>query len=153
MLNLTLGVTSASVNNIDDGKQLNQQELVYIQSKDFLLSFHLYLFHVYNYISQRQCGNLFPDISGLYAIYSGLRKFNIALANSYSHRQCHMITLCTSIKRACYWWFSQFSAIIFFLICEEGLTSDICKYNCFIILWFSVICIVATVTNWKDDMT
>ena len=30
MPNLTFGVTSASVNNIDDGEQLNQEELVYI---------------------------------------------------------------------------------------------------------------------------
>ena len=147
--NLTPGVTSASVNNIDDGKQLNQRELVYIQSKDFSLSFHLYWFHVCNYISQRQCGNLFSDISGLYAIYSGLRKFNFALANTYSHRQCHMITLFTSIKRACYWRFSQFSAIIFFLFVKK----DICKCNCFIILWFSVVRIVTMVTNWKNDMT
>ena len=30
MPNLTFSVTSASVNNIDDGEQLNQEELVYI---------------------------------------------------------------------------------------------------------------------------
>ena len=30
MHNLTFGVTSAIVNNIDDGEQLNQEELVYI---------------------------------------------------------------------------------------------------------------------------
>jgi hypothetical protein len=56
----------ASVNNIDDIEQSNKQQSVYIQSRDFSVNIHLYLFHVYYPIQQRQSGNLFPNISELH---------------------------------------------------------------------------------------
>ena len=85
---MMLDVTSASVNNTDDGEQIHKQELGYILSRDFSVNIHFNSFHIYNSTPQRQSCNLFSNISELLVIYTELWKFNIALASIYSHKKC-----------------------------------------------------------------